>query len=408
MPRTVVLIRHAETQANAALRWQGTSSSDFTATGADQISRLAERTEPWTFDRLIASDLDRTMRTARAAGTPEPDPRWREFDVGAWEGLTSDEVRVQFPGELEALIAGEDLQLGGGERLSDFHERVVDAFDTLSDELDDGEEAVVVTHGGAIWSVLSHLIGAPGRSAAIIPSHNTAITRITIADDGEASIWVFNDAAHLDSLPTQFGPEGRVVTLVRHGQTEGNVTGRWQGRSDSPLTEHGQWQAETAAAAIPPVQSWYSSPAGRTLHTARILATGSDVDPSTHDGLLEMSFGAWENLTSAEALAADPEWFDAIYGRGEDLPRGRDGESFEQAAERFHLAIEELASTTDHSDIGVVSHGAAIRAYVTRITGVPFGGRGRFPVPRNTSMSRIVYANGAPVLGSYNVAPHLD
>ena len=56
----------------------------------------------------------------------------------------------------------------------------------------------------------------------------------------------------------------------------------------------------------------------------------------------------------------------------------------------------------------MVSHGAAIRAYVTGIIGLGFDDRNRIPIPRNSSMSRVIYADGRSVLAGYNVAPHLD
>jgi broad specificity phosphatase PhoE len=144
------------------------------------------------------------------------------------------------------------------------------------------------------------------------------------------------------------------------------------------------------------------------VETATIIGGAIGVVPVNAEGLIEMSFGSWENLTMDEAVIDDPELFEMIYGRGEDLPRGRDGESFAQAGERVLATVESLAANTPHGHIGAVSHGAAIRAYVTNVVGLSFANRNRFPIPRNSSMSQIRQTPSGPVLAGYNVAPHLD
>ena len=407
MSRSLILIRHAETVANADRRWQGSLDSPLSDTGTDQLTRLRRRFGGTAPARLIASDKQRTLATAEAIGAPTPDPRWREFDVGAWEGLTTEEVQERYPGEMEALIAGEDVSLGGGEQMSDFHARIAEAFDDAFDDMDDGDETVVVTHGGVIWSVMNRVLGREGTGVPAIPAHNTSITRVRALADGSLQLSVFNDATHLTHVPVQFGPDGTVVTLIRHGRTIGNMTDRWQGRSDSPLTDEGRATAAAAARHAASFDALYTSPLGRAAETADILAAANGhPEPLTHEGIIEMSFGMWEDLTSEEARAQDPELFDTIYRQERDEPRGRTGESFTQAGERMRGAIAELAAS-QHRNIGAVSHGAAIRSYTISVLGLGFEQRNRIPLPRNTSMSRIVYTD-RPILASYNVAPHLD
>lgn len=407
MSRTITFIRHGETTANVETRWQGQLDAELSPTGLDQVARLGKRVAGTEVSRLISSDLGRTMNTAAAVGEATADPRWREFDVGRWEGLTSEEVQEQFPGELEGLISGEDVSLGGGERMSVFRERITDAFWDLADSMEDGDEATVVTHGGVIWGIASDVLGFSG-NAPMIPAHNTSFTHITIDSSNERQLTVFNDSTHLDSVPTQFGPEGKLVTVIRHGQTEGNVVHRWQGRTDSPLTETGQAQVASTAHHLPPLDALYTSPLGRTMHTSRILTERLDLDPVPHDGLVEMAFGAWEDLTFEESEAQDPELFQKVYRQEIDLPRGRTGESFAQAGERFADTIALLVAASNGDRLGAVSHGAAIRAYLTGIAGLGFAERNTFALPRNSSMSSVIYSDQAPVLASFNVAPHLD
>ncbi len=357
---------------------------------------------------LVASDLPRTMQTAAVLGDPTPNPAWREFTIGDWEGLTSAEINDRNPGEMAAFFAGEDVAPGGGERMSDFSHRVVGAFEELAASLGEEDSATVVTHGGVIWAIMGHVLGLRDGPLKLIPSHNTASTVATIDSRGDKQIEMFNDSTHLAAVPTQFGPEGTTVSLFRHGQSEGNVEGRWQGRTDSSLTAFGRHQVEAASATAPAMQALFTSPLGRAAQTASILGAAAGISPRDDSGLMEMSFGGWENMTAAEAAAQDPELFDLIYNRGEDMPRGRDGESFTQAGERVFATVESLAMRTDHDHIGVVSHGAAIRAYISNVVGLRFADRNRFPIPRNSSMSQTRHTPTGPVLAAYNVAPHLE
>jgi broad specificity phosphatase PhoE len=408
LAKTVTFIRHAETNANRASRWQGTADSGISPHGEEQLVALANRQNGDGPDVLVASDLPRTMRTASILGDPIPNAAWREFGVGDWEGLTTAEITDRFPGQMEAFFQGEDVAPGGGERMSNFGERVNAAFSELVGALDDDQSATVVTHGGVIWAIMGRIIGRRDGPLKMIPSHNTASTVIRVEADGDAQIQIFNDASHLSSVPTQFGPQGTTVSLFRHGQTEANVSGRWQGRTDSPLTALGRQQVKSASSIVPMIDALFTSPLGRTVETATIIGGAIGVVPVNAEGLIEMSFGSWENLTMDEAVIDDPELFEMIYGRGEDLPRGRDGESFAQAGERVLATVESLAANTPHGHIGAVSHGAAIRAYVTNVVGLSFANRNRFPIPRNSSMSQIRQTPSGPVLAGYNVAPHLD
>ena len=409
MAVTITLIRHAQTTANAEHRWQGVTDAPMSPQGEDQIRRLHARGP--SLDNggpLIASDLPRTMRTAAALGTPTPDARWREFDVGAWEGLTTEEVSSTDPERYQAMVAGEDVALGGGERMSEFRARVGGAFDDLVQTVEDDTTATVVTHGGVIWAVIDHVMARDGHRLPVSLAHNTSVTRIRVGDDGLPSLVTFNDTSHLDEVPHRPGFVPRSVTLIRHGETVGNRNGRWQGRSDSPLTDHGRWQVGETASIVPSVDAVYTSPLGRSADSAAIVGAAQSLEPETYDGLVEMSFGSWENLTPAEAAEADPDLYEAIYGRSDDLPRGGDGESFTDAGVRMAAAVASLADTDSPTELAAVSHGAVIRAFASNVLGLTFADRHRLPVPRNSSMSRISYFENRPFISSYNVAPHLD
>jgi len=123
--------------------------------------------------------------------------------------------------------------------------------------------------------------------------------------------------------------------LVRHGETEFNVLGRFQGQNDSPLTDRGVEQARANAAAIARQITdtsdvhFVSSPLGRTLATSRLLCAAIGIpfeNVQTDDRLKEMHYGAWQGMTELEidqeypglwaARDANPDTF-VIPGGGE-------------------------------------------------------------------------------------------
>ena len=96
----ITFVRHGETDANAASIWQGQGDAALSHRGREQARSLRDRLASVDFDAVVSSDLVRTMETADLAGLdPEPDAGFREMDIGAWEGLTRDEIEKSLPGD---------------------------------------------------------------------------------------------------------------------------------------------------------------------------------------------------------------------------------------------------------------------------------------------------------------------
>ena len=151
----------------------------------------------------------------------------------------------------------------------------------------------------------------------------------------------------------------------------------------------------------------YSSPLARARDTAVILGTTNGWLVETVDAVQEIAFGDWENHTRDEIAALDPVAFAALE-RGEDVRRGRSGETFAEVRTRMAAAVETLAARHPGQSIGVVSHGGAMRALGTVVLGLDFNTRHRLPVASNTSMAHLVYGERGPALASWNLTPHLN
>lgn len=129
---TVYLIRHGETDWNMQGRWQGHVDVPLNEIGYRQARLLANRLarDGVRFEAIYSSDLARAYQTAWEIGTVlkvpvQLLPALREIDTGRWSGLTTDEVRTQFPDEWEQIMQGHDLPRGGGETIAALQRRVV-------------------------------------------------------------------------------------------------------------------------------------------------------------------------------------------------------------------------------------------------------------------------------------------
>ncbi|MEN8234059.1 MAG: histidine phosphatase family protein [Actinomycetota bacterium] len=403
LARTITLIRHAETTSNIGGTWQGQSDSPLSDRGRMQVEHLAQRVNGHGAALLVASDLGRTQTTAEVVGPNERDAAWREFDLGEWDNLRPAEIKERYPEIERSRFGAGDFQPPGGERFSGFIERTRGAFDALADRLDDGDEAMVVTHGGVVQTVVGSLLGVPDQSAMLVPS-NTSLTTIRILEDG-AQVYSYNDDLHLDGEVAR--PGGTRLRLFRHGKTVANSEGRWVGQSETPLTEEGRRQAEALAEAAHPLDVVVSSPLSRARDTAAPVAARQGREVTINEGFAEFFFGEWEGLNVAEIRERDADTFHHIHVEGNDEPRGRIGETFRGVGERMAGAAESVASNGAGA-VGVFTHGGATRAYAAHLLGIPFADREQLPVPRNTAHMELIWTGGEARLSSYNIASHLD
>jgi probable phosphoglycerate mutase len=180
----------------------------------------------------------------------------------------------------------------------------------------------------------------------------------------------------------------RVLYLARHGETDWNAVGRWQGHTDVPLNETGRLQARELAAALGAhgVVGAVSSDLSRARETAAIVAQALGVTLAyTDHELRERSFGIFEGLTREECTAQHPEAWRA-WLEERRVPAG--GETQEALTTRVVAAVARVALqvATDESPALVVTHGGALRALVHAVTGeIP-------PLVKNGEVWRVTWA----------------
>lgn len=409
----LTIVRHGESESNAAGLWQGQHNSPLSGRGRRQAEQVGKRLASRRYDLVVASDLSRAAETAAAiAHDFELDPGWREMDIGRWESRPRAEIEEEDGELLKAVREGEDVPLGGGERFSEFEVRIGEALARLRERADEDSRILVVAHGGVIAAATRITLRLPKGPPALGPLDNTSLT--TFRRNGSSLALVsYNDASHLQPLGrwarTRHEEGDTLVTLIRHGQTLANIESRWAGATDGDMTIDGHRQAAFLAGWYPGVDVMYSSPLRRARDTAGALAEALGIPLEHHDGLVEMHFGEWENLTTDEIQAGWRELWKEIFEEGRDLPRGgRPGEALAEAARRMQAAVAELTERHAGARIGVVSHGGAIRSLALDVLGVGHAGRDAMEFPGNTAVTHLIVGTKGTRLADYNLAPHLD
>jgi len=199
------------------------------------------------------------------------------------------------------------------------------------------------------------------------------------------------------------------IYLVRHAQSQGNLTGRFQGRLDTPLTELGLAQARTLGARFAgvPLFGVYASPLSRAQQTAQAIAEPHGLEVGVCADIIEINGGVIEDMAFTDLLAAHPEQFE-MFDKQPHLFGGFEGaESIADVYERTIRAVDGIADAHPGQIVAVVSHGLPIRCYTCHARGWTFEQLGQAPWAKNTSVWHITYDNGVATLHTENDLTHL-
>jgi broad specificity phosphatase PhoE len=203
--------------------------------------------------------------------------------------------------------------------------------------------------------------------------------------------------------------EHQVTTLllIRHGQTDHNAAGRWQGHLDVPLNENGQAQAQALAQRLAdwPIEAVYSSDLQRAMQTAVAIATPHTLQPTFDPIWRERDVGAFQSLNSQEIQTKFPAvWADMLKTGVLNPPNGEHQTSLRERAER---ALAQVLSQHEGQMIAIVSHGALLNGLISNVLGIPRERFGRFRLNGNTGLSIVENNSRGPVLTLLNDTSHL-
>jgi broad specificity phosphatase PhoE len=164
-------------------------------------------------------------------------------------------------------------------------------------------------------------------------------------------------------------PMATSFLLLRHGESEWNAEGRWQGQGDPSLTETGRRQVQRAAQTLalsqepPLIQKIISSDLKRAAQSAQIMGEALGLQPQYDSRLRELDVGEWEGLSHDEISKRWPADY-AAFRAGDTEVRLGGAESWALLTARFRKVLGELARAHLGQKLMLVAHGGAIRSAV--------------------------------------------
>jgi probable phosphoglycerate mutase len=166
-----------------------------------------------------------------------------------------------------------------------------------------------------------------------------------------------------------------IVYIARHGETDWNREGRYQGRLESTLTELGQRQASALAYALAEadVRRIISSPLHRTVETARPLAERLGLPIETDERLIEIGHGSWEGLLRDEIERDDPNRM-RLWRTSPESVAFQGGERLTDVLERwqaFASALSQQPGIKHQGNIVIITHDALVRCAILDMLGRP-------------------------------------
>ncbi len=199
------------------------------------------------------------------------------------------------------------------------------------------------------------------------------------------------------------------LILVRHGETDWNVTLQYQGHAKVPLNEQGKKQARLAAQRLIPGQATalYASDIVRAWETALIIGAATGISPQAMPELREIDVGQWEGLTPEELYRRYPDHM-REYERDPARTVRMGGESYAQLQRRALVALNHIQERHRADEtIVAVSHGGTIRALLCHIIGLDLIYFGRMWLD-NGSLTELRHDTHGWRLVRLNDAAHLE
>lgn len=185
----LLLVRHGQSQWNAARRLQGQADIGLSELGKAQADALRPVIAEIGHCRAVSSDLSRVRDTAERIGALAPrfTEELREIDVGAWSGRAIDEIRAEDEDAYQGWRAGTSAP-PGGELWAHFVDRVTGVIEAERREA--CQNLLIVCHGGVIRAILQRYVGLD--PAQIIPVAPASLSALRLGNGKPPRLELFN------------------------------------------------------------------------------------------------------------------------------------------------------------------------------------------------------------------------
>lgn len=429
MTTRVILVRHGESSYNVEKRAQGHCDlSTLTETGEIMATQVATALKDLKFDAIYTSPLQRAKRTAEliCEGLDNPpDLRTtddlKEINILLWEGMLFTEVQEKYP-EMYAYWHSEPhkvtMTLPDGSELApvpELYEQATRFWRSIIPH-HANQTILIVAHSGINRALINTAIGLKPEDYQRFHISNCGISVLNFSGDFGQPVQIesLNVTSHLGETIPKVRPKhkGARLLLVRHGETEWNRQGRFQGQIDVPLNDNGRVQAAQAGEFLKSVQidSAVSSSMARPKETAElILKHHPGIDLKLRDDLQEISHGLWEGRLEEEIEAEYPGLLQQWQSRPETVQMP-EGENLQQVWDRAVAGWDAIVKNAQPGEtILVVAHDAINKAILCYVAGLTPASFWNFK-QGNGAVSVIDYVSGndaTPLLMAMNITTHL-
>ena len=202
------------------------------------------------------------------------------------------------------------------------------------------------------------------------------------------------------------------IYFVRHGQTIWNVEKRFQGLSDSPLTELGITQAKLLGEKLKDIKfnKFYSTSLKRAYDTANYIKGNRKQKVEIFDDFVEISMGDMEGIKQEDFKKLYPEQVkNFFFNQLEYDPSSFGGESFLEVRERVIRGLNKFIELNkNYERVLAVSHGATLKTLLHYISGKDISTLSDEAIPKNTSYTIVKYENGKFEIIDFSNTSHLE
>jgi broad specificity phosphatase PhoE len=203
MDTTLLVVRHAQTQSNVTGRYMGWIDEDLSEKGVWQAEQLSRRLSHWPITAVYSSPLKRATRTAEIIALPHSLSVQRldelgEVRIGAWEGMFVEEIVAKFSSLWrEWKRDPSDIQVPGGESLAQVQQRVIAAFQSIT-QANQGQQVLMVTHDVVVRLLVAYCLSVSTSIYRRLEVANASLTVIQVIN-GDCRLCLLNDTGHLGS-----------------------------------------------------------------------------------------------------------------------------------------------------------------------------------------------------------------
>ena len=273
------------------------------------------------------------------------------------------------------------------------------------------QNILIIAHNAILRCLILYLLNKPNQGFRKIRLDNASISIINISTSQtsfNSQIECLNQTSHLNQkIPKKIG-DSRII-LIRHGETNWNKEGRFQGQIDIPLNEKGKEQASKASQYLEEIEftKAFSSSMKRPYETAKIILKNNNIQIEKIESLVEISHGLWEGKLEEEIKQTWPEMLRNWHEKPESVTMP-EGESIKQVSDRAISAWNHICNSQQENDTTLlVAHDAVNKTLLCHILGLSYSDIWMIKQGNGGITVIDIFKNKNNVLSSLNITNHL-